>query len=70
MHSSIVPTCIIINGAETYVGRNTAHGTELLSTSCVTAHIYLFSFVCTDFSSPSFIGVNLTSIRSFAFKGF
>lgn len=54
-----------------YVGRNTAHGTELLSMSCVTAHMYRFSFVINDFlSSGSLTNVNFTSIKSLTFIGF
>lgn len=53
-----------------YVGRNTAHGTELLKMSCVTAHMYRFSFVIRDFlSSGSLTSVNFTSIKSLAFIG-
>uniref|UniRef100_A0A182IUJ5 Uncharacterized protein n=1 Tax=Anopheles atroparvus TaxID=41427 RepID=A0A182IUJ5_ANOAO len=53
-----------------YVGFSTAHGTELLSISCVTAHMYRFSFAISDFlSEGSFTRVNFTSIRSFAFSG-
>lgn len=54
-----------------YVGRNTAHGTELLRMSCVTAHMYRFSFVINDFlSSGSLTNVNFTGIKSLAFIGF
>lgn len=53
-----------------YVGRRTAHGTELLKISCVTAHIYRFSFTINDFlSCGSLTSVNLTSMRSLAFSG-
>lgn len=52
-----------------YVGRNTAHGTELLKISCVTAHIYRLSFTINDFlSSGSLTRVKLTSIKSLAFS--
>lgn len=54
-----------------YVGRNTAHGTELLRISCVTAHMYRFSLVINDFlSSGSLTSVNFTSIKSLAFNCF
>lgn len=71
MHKGHIQSIVLQNNKpNTYVGFSTAHGTELLSMSCVTAHLYRFSFAIKDFlSSASLTGENLTSIKSFAFKG-
>ena len=48
----------------------TAQGTELPSTSWVTAHLYLSDFATIGRSSLSSIAVSLTGIRSLILKGF
>lgn len=54
-----------------YVGLRTAQGTALVNTSCVTAHLYLSSFTTMGLLTfGSLIGVNLTSIKSLALRGF